>query len=353
VAETRIGIVGARFAGSFHADCWATVPGARIVAVADSDEEARERFRATFRVPRAYAEYRQLITDPEVRLVDICLPNFLHAEVAIAAMEAGRDVVCEKPLATSLPDADRVVATRSRTGRRLFYAEDWIFAPALVRAKAIVAERGIGRALYWRGRECHSGSHSPFAQKVATCGGGSVIHLAVHPIGFFNHLLGLPAWVTGACSGGGPANLLQRHVEGEDWGLGILEYPDGTRAVVEGNYITVGGMDDSVEVYGSDGVLKIEMTFGSPISAYSRKGFDYAIEKADFTHGWTRPAVDEYANLGYKDELRHVAACLAGEAEQMHGTTAEDGRAVLRIIDAIYRSSREGRRIELDSTLSG
>jgi len=93
--------------------------------------------------------------------------------------------------------------------------------------------------------------------------------------------------------------------EGEDWGIGILGYADGTQVVIEGNYVTPGGMDDYVECYGSDGVIKVEMTFGSPLSVYSRKGFGYAIEKADFTHGWTRPAVDEHANLGYTDELAH------------------------------------------------
>lgn len=345
--EVAIGIVGAKFAGAFHADCWRRVPGTRIAAVADLDEGARSRFQQQYGIPRAYATYRELIADPEVRLVDLCVPNFLHAEAAVAAMEAGRDVVCEKPLATTLADAERVVAVQARTGRKLFYAEDWIFAPALVRAKAIVAEGGIGRPLYWRGRENHNGSHSPFAQKIATCGGGSVIHLAVHPIGFFHHLLGMPTTVLGRCSGGGAANLVHRGLEGEDWGIGILGYADGTQVVVEGNYVTVGGMEDAVEVFGTDGVIKVEMTFGSPLSVYSRKGFGYAIEKADFTHGWTRPAVDEHANLGYTDELAHFTACLRGEAEQVHGTTARDGRNVLRIVDAIYRSHREGRLIEL------
>jgi predicted dehydrogenase len=170
----------------------------------------------------------------------------------------------------------------------------------------------------------------------------------VHPVGFFHHLLGMPRTVVGRCSGGGAKNLLHPQFEGEDWGIGILSYADGTQVVVEGNYVTPGGMDDYVECYGSDGVIKVEMTFGSPLSVYSRKGFSYAIEKADFTHGWTRPAVDEHANLGYTDELAHFTACLRGEAEQVRGTTARDGLNVLRIVDAVYRSHREGRTVELE-----
>jgi predicted dehydrogenase len=315
--------------------------------VASNDEQDRRAFQAAHNVTRAYEDWQGLIADPDIAAIDICAPNFLHAEIACAAMAAGKDVICEKPFATTVEDGEKVAAAQKMTGRGYFYAEDWIFAPALVRARSIIAEGGIGRPLALRGRESHNGSHSPFAQKIKFCGGGAVIHLAVHPIGFFQHLFGPPRTVTGRCSGGGEANLLHKALEGEDWGIGILSWADGVEAVAEGNYVTAGGMEDVVEIYGTDGVIRTELTFGSPLSVYSRKGYGYAIEKADFTHGWTRPAVDEYASLGYRDELAHFARCLRGEEPQAKGTTAKDGLEVLRIIDAIYRSHREGRTIEL------
>lgn len=345
--EVRIGIVGARFAGSFHAECWAATANARVVAIADRDESARVPFAQKHGITRIYDDYRGILSDSQVDLVDICVPNFLHAEVATGAMRAGKDVVCEKPFATTLADGEGVLRALKETGRRFFYAEDWLFAPALVRAKAILDEGGIGTPLYYRGKESHNGSHSPFAQKIRFCGGGSVIHLAVHPIGLFQGLLGVPQVVVGRCSGGGQANLVHKEAEGEDWGIGILTYGGGTQAVVEGNYITVGGMEDVIEIYGSDGVLRVELTFGSPLAVYSRKGYGYALEKADFTHGWTRPAVDENASLGYRDELAHFVACLRGKTEQARGTTAQDGFNVLRIVDAIYRSHREGKAVTL------
>jgi predicted dehydrogenase len=340
--DLSIGIVGTKFAGGFHAECWAGIEGARVTAVASREESARGAFAARFGIATTHGDYRTLVEDPRVRVVDICAPNFMHAEIALAAFAAGKDVICEKPLATTLEDARRVVEMKNKTGRKLFYAEDWIFAPALARVEAILAEGGIGKPLYFRGKECHNGSHSPFAQTIRQCGGGSVIHLAVHPIGFFQHLLGLPEKVAGHCSGGGEANLLHKTLEGEDWGLGVLTYADGTQAVVEGNYITAGGMEDFIEIFGTDGVVKVQMSLGSPISVYSRKGISYAVEKADFTHGWTRPAIDENWSLGYRQELQHFAQCLRGEGTQMKGTTAEDGRDVMAIIDAIYRSHREG-----------
>ncbi len=345
--ELSIGIAGSKFAAGFHAECWEGIPGTSVAAVAARDAATREAFRQKHHIARSYEDLARMLADRDIDLVDICTPNYLHAEMAVAAMKAGKDVLCEKPLATTVADGEAVVRAQKETGRRLFYAEDWIFAPALVRAKAIIAEGGIGKPVYVRAKESHNGSHSPYAQTIAFCGGGSVMHLAVHPIGFFQHLLGTPRTVVGRCSGGGEANLIHHKLEGEDWGMGILTYADGTQAVVEGNYVTAGGMDDTFEAYGADGVLKVQLTFGSPLSVYSRKGFGYAMEKTDFTHGWTRPAVDENESLGYRTELAHVASCLRGKAEQEKGTHAADGLQVLKVIDAIYRSHREGRSITL------
>ena len=345
--KVKIGIVGAKFAGDFHAHCWQTVPGAEIAAVADIDEQAGSAFKKKHKVPKSFNDYKLLLEDPEIELVDICLPNFLHAEVAVAALEAGKHVICEKPFATTLEKGRRVVEAQDRTGRMYFYAEDWIFAPALRRAKAVIEEGGIGKPLYYRGKECHNGSHSPFAQTIEFCGGGSFIHLGVHPTGFFHHLLGLPETVMGKCSGGLEKNLHHKKMEGEDWGIGLYTYADGIQVLVEGNYITRGGMDDVVEVFGSDGRLTVDMTFGNPLSVFSMEGYGYAIEKAEFTQGWTRPAVDEHENLGYKDELLHFLNCVLGKEKQIKGTCAEDGFNVLRIIDAVYRSNREGKVIKL------
>ena len=343
----KVGIAGAKFAGDFHAQVWKKIPGVKIEAIADLDAAVRSDFMKRHGVVKGYGRYEELVSDPEIDVVDVCLPNFLHSEVSIAAMTAGKHVICEKPVATTIEDGEGLVACQSKTGQMFFYAEDWIFAPSLVRTVEIMQEGGIGKPLYFKGKECHNGSHSPFAQKINFCGGGSLIHLGVHPVGFFTSLLGMPESVVGKCSAGGEKNIIHKELEGEDWAIGVLSYRDGVQAVVEGNYITQGGMDDVIEVYGTEGVIKINLTFGSPLRVYSRKGFQYTIEKADFTHGWSNPAVDEYYSLGYRDELTHFLCCISGTSEQADGTTAEAGLNVLRIIDAIYRSNREGKSVTL------
>jgi len=340
----NVGIVGTAFAGYLHLDSYRRLPDVKVVAVASRTPEALETFAKKWAVPETHSDYRELVTRDEIALVSVCTPTFLHAKVAIAALEAGKHVVCEKPLATTLADAERMLDTARRTGRRLFYAEDWCFAPALLRAKELIDEGAIGRLLYVKGKECHVGSHSPFAQKIATCGGGSLIHLAIHPIGWASWLIESPVReVFCQTSGGGERNFVHRKMEGEDWAVATMTFESGQRALIEGNYITVGGMDDAVEIYGSDGVLKVELTFGSPMRVYSREGYAYAIEKTDFTHGWTRPAVDEWQNLGYVGEIAHFVECARANREAKRGVRGEDGLAILRTPLALYESATTGR----------
>ena len=343
----KIGIIGAMFAGRFHMDVWKTIPGAELSAVADLSEEARTAFQKEYGIPKVYGDGIELIKDKDIDVVDICVPNFLHASLAIAAMEGGKSVICEKPFATTMEDAHRLMEAQIKTGMRFFYAEDWIFIPALQRMEKILKDGGIGKPLFLKGKEVHNGSHSPYAKTIKFCGGGSLIHLGIHSIGYFHHLLGMPSKVTGFCSPGREGNFIHKEFEGEDWGMGVLHFPNGEKALVEGNYITAGGMEDIVEVYGSEGRIRADITFGSPLSVFSKKGIDYAVEKAEFTHGWTHPAIDENDSLGYHNELEHFLACLKDGTEQMHGTDAQSGFNTFRIIDTLYRSHREGKTISL------
>jgi predicted dehydrogenase len=344
----KIGIAGAKFAGEFHMEMWKMIPGAEVVAIADLSDEARAAFQKKHGIQKAYANAAELVKDPELDVVDICVPNFLHAQVAIEAMREGKNVICEKPFATTMEDAHKVMDAHVKSGKRYFYAEDWLFAPALLRMEKIIKNGGIGDLFYLKGKEVHNGSHSPYAKTIKFCGGGAIIHLGCHPVGYFHHLLGMPSKVTGFCSPGGEGNFVHKDFEGEDWGLGVLQYSNGIKAEIEGNYITTGGMEDVVEVYGRDGRIRADITFGGPLSVFSRNGIDYSVEKAEFTHGWTRPAVDENEALGYRKELTHFLDVLKGEVEQIPGTSAQAGFNTFRIIDALYRSHREGRTISLD-----
>ena len=344
--KVKVGIVGSRFAAGLHAEAYRRCPDVEVVAASATDN--LDNFCRQYNIPDSYQDYREMLKREDINLVSICVPNFLHKEVTVAAAEAGKHIVCEKPLATKLEDAGTMLKVVSANKVKLMYAEDWLFAPALARAKSICDEGAIGDVLYIKAKECHPGSHSLYAQKLEYCGGGAIIHLAIHPIGFVRWLKGKEVvGVTGKVSGGGKKNLKHEHFEGEDWGVAILTFDDGTQAFIEGNYITCGGLDDTVEIYGTKGVIKIDLAQGSPLSVYSLEGYRYAIEKAEMTKGWTRPAIDEEASLGYIDEISHFVDCVIENKDPMQGVRAEDGLKILEIVMAVYESANKGRAITL------
>jgi predicted dehydrogenase len=180
----------------------------------------------------------------------------------------GRHIISEKPLATTVEDAQEMVDAAMKAGKKI-YAEDWLFAPALNKALNIIEEGAIGKPMYIRARECHSGSHSPFTQAIKYCGGGCMVHLGIHPVGF---LLALKnnSWteLVAMTSGGGGSNFIHKSMEGEDWSACIIKFEDGTSAVLEANYVTKGGMEDAVDFYGTNGCMHIDLTFSSAINCF-------------------------------------------------------------------------------------
>lgn len=343
--KLKVGIVGSKFAADFHADSYSRDSRVELAAVAAIDN--LEEFSSKWKVPKVYKDYNDMLAKEDLDLVSVCVPNFLHHPVVMAAAAAGRNILCEKPMATKPGDAREMVEACRKKGVNLFYAEDWTFAPALRRAEEIVKEGGIGTPLYVKAKECHNGTHSPFAQKKETCGGGSLIHLGIHPVGWILQFLGEEGKnkvveVFARCTGGGQDNFVHKNFGGEDFGMGMMKFAGGQQAFIEGNYITVGGMNDMVEIYGETGNVKVDLTFGSPLNVYSSEGYSYCIEKADTTKGWTRPAVDEFYNLGYVHELAYAVDCVINNREPVYGCSPELGLACVEIISAMYESSEKG-----------
>jgi predicted dehydrogenase len=351
--KLKIGIVGSKFAAMLHAESYIRCAEAEIQAVAAIDH--LDEFANLYNISNRYSDYRKMFEREKVDLISVCVPNYLHKEVVLAAAEAGIPaIICEKPLATTLDDGMEMVQTCQKKQSKLMYAEDWIFAPALVRARQICEQGGIGDILYIKAKETHNGSHSVFAQRKEYCGGGAMIHLGIHPIGFLPWMVGSEiVEVLAMTSDGGENNLLHKNYTGEDWSAALMKLKNGVRGLVEGNYITCGGMDDKVEIYGSEGNIHIDLTKGSPLEVYSRPGYEYAVEKADFTHGWTKPAVDELQSLGYFSEIDGFVNCVLKNQPPPDGTRGEDGLQALAVALAIYQSAEQKCLVNIKEVFTG
>ena len=345
--KVRVGIVGSKFAADFHCDAYRRLPSVEIVAVAAIDN--LEAISGKYNIPRNYTDYNEMFEQEKLDLVSVCAPNFLHHPVVIAAARAGIHAICEKPLAISVEQGQEMIEVCREKGTKLFYAEDWLHAPALIRTEALIKEGAVGDILFVKAKEVHNGTHSPFAQNKDTCGGGVFLHMGCHAVTWLLYLLGSEdnplVEVTGKMTGGGEANFVHKKNTGEDFGMAMLRFKDGQYAFAESNYITLGGMDDKIEIYGTKGVLKVDLTFSSAVSCYSSDEISYSIEKADINKGWTKPAVDEFYNLGYVSEIAYFVDCVVQDRPPKYGVDGKAGLATLEVVSACYQSHQKGQTI--------
>ena len=335
-----MGLVGSGFLADKFAACYRQDPRVNLVAVASKTRSHAERFAEKYGLKAWYTDYEEMFERDDIDAVNVCVPNFLHASVTISAAEHGKHVLCTKPLAVSTDQADKMVKACRRAGVKLMYGENWLYTPAAERIREIIKEGALGRLLAIEAREQHSGSHSPYATRKEYCGGGVLIHMAVHPIGFIMHMMGKPVRRVYAELG----NLLH-NIEVEDYAVILMRFEGGNSGIAQSNYITRGGMQDRIEIYGSEGMAFINLTHANPIRIYSDVGYSYVVEKASTSLGWTSPTIDENYQYGFCNMVRHFVTCIVEDKEPM--STGEFGREVLRVVSAGYESSRKKTAVAL------
>ncbi|MDI9596307.1 MAG: Gfo/Idh/MocA family oxidoreductase [Atribacterota bacterium] len=346
--QINVGIIGSSYAAKFHARSYQECPDVNVVAVAARNEENLKDFCKNFKLTKFYSDYRKMLEVEDIQMVSVCVPNSLHKEVVIQAANAGKHVVCEKPLATTLEDCDEMIEACQENNVKLMYAEDFIFAPAIIRAKSIFEEGAIGNTLYIKARSSHSGSRSIYAQKLKYAGGGVLLHHGIHAVSTVMWLKEKSVIeVVGKTSKGSEGNLIHPEFEGEDWAAGILTFSDNTFSIIQSDYVTKGGSEHRFEMYGTKGNIRVNFTHSSPLLVYSSEGYKYAMDKAETTKGWTFPVVDEEKYVGYRDEIRHFVDCAKYNKEIKPGARAEDGREALEIVLAIYESAKESKPIKI------
>jgi predicted dehydrogenase len=271
------------------------------------------------------------------------VPNSLHAEVTVAAAQAGKHVICEKPLCLNLQEADRMIEACRQAKVHLMYAEELCFAPKYVRAKLLVDEGALGKVYLVKQSEKHFGPHAEWFWDVERSGGGVMLDMGCHAFEFFRWVLGKPKAKSVYCHMS--TCLHADKTKGDDNSIAIVEFEGGGVGLAEESWARRGGMDDRAEIYGSDGVTYADLLHGNALETYSEVGYGYAMEKAPETKGWTFTVFEEAWNYGFPQELEHFVSCVKTGAQPSE--TGEDGRAVLELIMAAYESAATGRRIDL------
>lgn len=383
--EVNIGIIGAGFLAATRARAYAGVSGyePRLVAVASRTQSRAEEYAQRNGIPNVYDDYRRVLDRDDVEIVDLCVPNHVHREIAEAAARAGKHVICAKPLTAfdgpgdvpraemlreAQTNAEAMVETARQCGVQLMYAENWVYAPSIAKAGRLAAASG-GAILEMRGGECHSGSHSSYSKEWRTTGGGALLRLGVHPIGAMLHLKrqeGLrrsgkpirPSAVTaevGDLTRTPAFEAEARHYVGtgwvdvENWGSAILTFDDGTRGIVWASDAVLGGMESSLQILMSNAHLKCNLSHTHLVDAYAPEasvfGDEYLMEKLETSAGWSPPQPDEDWAQGHRQMVSDFVAAVAEKRPAL--SDGDLGRDVINVVYSAYLSAEQGRRVEL------
>ncbi len=341
--KVKVGLIGSGFISTIHAEALKSCAEAELVAVASRRTGKARAFAKSHGIPHWYGDYRQILDMKEVELVIVGVPNDLHCQVTVDAAQAGKHIVLEKPMCLNLAQADRMLEACRRANVKLMYAEELCFAPKYVRLKQLLDSGALGKAVLVKQSEKHDGPHAPHFWDVDRSGGGVTMDMGCHAIEFFRWMLGRPAVATVYAQMS--TSVHKGRTRGEDNSILILEFANGATALAEESWTKLGGMDDRAEVHGSKGVAYADLLHGNAIETYSAKGYDYAVEKAGSTVGWSFTIYEEIWNYGFVQEMAHFVRCVKHGERPL--VTGEDARAVMEVLFAAYESAQTGRKVSL------
>ena len=385
----RVGLVGSGFIAELHMYAYRRVYGLniRISAVASRGDHV-VAFAKRHRIAAVYRDYRDLLADKSIDVVDLCTPPALHAGMAVAAMQAGKHVMCEKPftgyfggphaagpVGRTVPKGlmyeqvmeamDKARAAIESSGRLFLYAEDWVYAPAVAKIAEILRATK-DKILFMKAEESHSGSHAEHAARWDMTGGGALIRQGCHPLSAALFLKQVEAKARGesiaiadiVCDVGNLGDrlpdkerryILSRPVDVEDWAMMNVTFSDGTKTTVFAGDMVLGGVRNLVETYTSGGCLFANIVPNSHMMTYmtdEQKLADvYITEKVDRKTGWQYVCLQEEWTRGYLQEIQDFMECVATGRQPL----ADLGLAyhTIQAIYAAYWSAEEGRRVKL------
>jgi len=341
--QVGVGLIGSQFVSSIHAEALRACPQAEIRAVASPSAGHARAFAERFAIPRHFTDYAEMLARPDIDMVVVGAPNDLHCRLTLDAAAAGKHVVMEKPLCLNLADADRMIAACRQANVKLMYAEELCFAPKYVRLKKLLDSGALGRPTLVKQSEKHDGPHADHFWNVDRSGGGVTMDMGCHAVEFFRWMLGRP--LIKSVYAQMNTSVHGEKTRGEDNAILILEFEGGATAIAEESWTKPGGMDDRAEVYGTHGVAYADLLHGNAIETYSAVGYDYAVEKAGSTKGWSFTIYEEAWNYGFHGEMAHFVDCVQNDRKPL--VTGEDGRAVLEVLMAAYESARTGGKVAL------
>ena len=336
----NITLLGAGLIGTFYT---MTVQGRRsrdriktICAVTEAEAEA---FAKKWGIPNWTADLKKAVGDPETDLVIVGVPNYLHKKAITLAANAGKAVLCTKPLGRSAREALAIIQAVEKAGVFAGYLEDLVYTPKTLKSIASVRAGAVGKVLWVRSRETHSGPHSAWFWDKKLAGGGAIVDLACHCIEIIRSFVGKEVRpVEVMCT----ADTLVHPIAAEDSAIALIRFDDRTIGQFEVSWTFRGGMDLRDEVAGTEGTIWLNHFLRTGYEMFTAAGTGgYVAEKAETEKGWLFPVGDEVHELGYVNMFGDMFDALDEGREPVE--TFLDGYIVNAVMDACYRSAKTRR----------
>lgn len=346
----RIGMIGVGQIGKMHLRHYAQIPGAQIVAAADINEAELQRVASEHQIPFITTDFRKLQERDDIDAVDVCLHNNLHAPVTIEALQAGKHVYCEKPMAGAYVDALAMYETAKRTGKKLSIQLATLFSKETKAAKRLINEGYLGKLYHARstgfrrrGRPYVDGyGTASFVQK-AIASGGALYDMGVYHIAQVLYLLDLPQIerISGKIYQETDMDARRREISGydvEEMGLGFVKCANGvTIDIIEAWAIHLDGFEGSSIVGSKGGVRLTPFGYFTTVTDMDMNA-TFDLNGADWR--WHQLAENTDA---YDSPQHHWIAALQGRVELL--PAAEIALATMLISEGIYLSDRLGREV--------
>lgn len=307
----------------------------RVQMVYSRTAARAEQFAADWQIPKWTTDMAEAINDADTDVVVIGLPNNLHEEAVRLAAQAGKAVLCTKPLGRTAAEAKRMLETVEKAGVFGGYLEDLVYTPKTLKALKSTQNGALGKVLWARSRETHSGPHSDWFWDKEQSGGGAIIDLGCHCIEISRNFIGkdvrpleVMCW----------ADTQVHPIDAEDSAVGLVRYASGAVAQFEVSWTFRGGMDLRDEVSGTEGTIWQNHWLRTGYELFTAVGEGgYVAEKTEGDTGWLFPVGDEVAELGYVDMFNDMFESLENSRQPME--TFYDGYVVNAIMDAAYKSA--------------
>jgi predicted dehydrogenase len=349
--KIRIGMIGVGQIGKWHIEMYQKIAGVEVVAAAGRDAGRTEAAARAYGIPFWTTDYQRLLEREEVDAVSVCLHNQLHREAAVAALEAGKHVFCEKPMAGSVADAAAMMAAAERTGRKLSIQLATLFSRETKAAKAAIEAGWLGRPYYAhsagsrrRGRPFVDGYGTPAFVQKSQAAGGALLDMGVYHVANLLYLLGNPAVLTvsGSTYQATAMDAWRQAASGydvEELGLGFVRLEGGiTLTIAEAWALHLDTLGGSF-LAGSLGGIRLE-----PFGLFRSLGDLDLDARADLEKfDYRLHHVGENGDA-YDGPIQHWIAALQGRVPLL--PTAEIALNTMRVLEGVYRSAEEGGEVQ-------